>query len=101
VDTLVVRLGLDRGKRSKVKRYYHELEDGLFEPKLVDQRVWDVLAGALGAAIEDIRGWRPSPAALQFEVTCRGADVASPHVLELVAVSADKPVEIDRLFGKA
>jgi hypothetical protein len=101
VDMLVERLGLDRAKRAKVKRYYHELEGGLLEPKRVDQRVWDVLAAAYGTAIDDIRGWRPRPATPQFEAAYRVTDGAAPPALKRVAVPADKPDEIDKLFGKA
>jgi hypothetical protein len=101
VDTLMERLALDRAKRTKVKRYYHELEGGLLEPTRVDRRVWDVLAGALGTAVEDLRGWRPRPAALQFEAAYRVADATAPPALKRVPIPADKPDEIDKLFGKA
>jgi hypothetical protein len=101
VDELLRTQGWATTKRAKVKRYYHELEGGLLEPKRVDRRVWDVLAGTLNAAIEDLRGWRPRPAALQFEAAYRVADVAAQPALERVAVPADKPDEIDELFGKA
>jgi hypothetical protein len=64
--------------------------------------VWDVLASALDAAIEDLRGWRLRPTALRFEAAYRVADAAAAApALERVAVPADKPDEIDKLLGKA
>jgi hypothetical protein len=59
VDALVKLLGLDPTKRAKVKRYYHELESGLLEPRGVDRRVWEALAETLKAQVVDLVGWRP------------------------------------------
>src|SRR3954447_13244263 len=43
VETLVATLGIDTGKRAKVKRYYQELEGGLLDPGGVDGTVWRAL----------------------------------------------------------
>src|SRR5919108_1326944 len=102
VDTLVKELDLDRAKRSKVKRYYHELESGLLEPRRVDARVWEVLAEALRARVSDLVSWRPRP--LQLDAAYYRVDVAAgaPMSIPARAEPAERPEpdEIDRLFGK-
>src|SRR6266536_2241291 len=57
IDALVDRLDLDRQKRAKVKRYYHQLESGVLDPARVDRRVFDVLADALRANAADLLAW--------------------------------------------
>jgi hypothetical protein len=59
VEELVDRLGLNRKKWPKVKRYYHQLEAGLLDPDLVDRRVFAALADALHARPSDLSSWRP------------------------------------------
>jgi hypothetical protein len=103
VDTLVEQLDLDRAKRAKVKRYYHELESGLLEPRRVDARVWEVLAEALRARVSDLVSWRPRP--LQFDAVYSRVDPAVSAALRSPAAMAERaeppePDEIDRLFGK-
>lgn len=106
---LVSRLGLDPGKRAKVKRLYQELEKGLLEPARVSERVWAALGAVLGPAVEQARRWRPAE--------LRGAAAAyyrrtsfEPLSADLVAgvpmmrpsmqqADAEPPDEIDRLFG--
>ena len=51
VDRLLGLLGLKEERRAKVRRYYHELETGLLEPRGVDRRVWEALADVLGAGV--------------------------------------------------
>ena len=65
VDALVERLGLDRAKRAKVKRYYQQLETGLLDPARVSGRVIDALSETLHARVRDALTWRPRPAALE------------------------------------
>jgi hypothetical protein len=65
VDVLIERLGLDRAKREKVKRRYHELENGLLDPSGVDPSVWEALATALRARASDLVAWRPRPLAAE------------------------------------
>ncbi|MBD0291668.1 MAG: hypothetical protein ICV74_10475 [Thermoleophilia bacterium] len=62
VDALVQTLGLDAGKSAKVKRYYHELETGLLDPRGVSGRVFSVLERVLDARVEELAAWRPPPA---------------------------------------
>ena len=102
VDGLIERLSLDRGKREKVKRYYHRLETGLLEPSGVDRRVFEALGEALRARVEDLLAWRPRP--LEAAAYLR-ADAAVPpppapaDVHERAA--AEEPDEIDALFTRA
>ena len=97
VDALMRALGLDPGKREKVKDYYHRLETGLLEPRGVDGRVWDALATALRSRASDLRPWRlrpPEPIVAYFRV-----DAASALELSAPAPPAeDARDEIDRLF---
>ena len=61
VDGLVRALGLDRAKRGKVGRYYHELETGILDPEPVDGRVWDALSDLLRANTRALAALRPPP----------------------------------------
>jgi hypothetical protein len=100
VDALIVSLSLDRKKRDKVKRYYHELEGGLLDPDRVDGRVWDALAETLKARTRDLLAWRPQPPAIALEAAYRAdANVALPS-MAMRAAEPPKPDEIDRLFGR-
>ena len=66
VEELVDRLGLDRRKRAKVKRYYHQLEGGQLDPDRVDRRVFAALADALQARASDLTSWRPRPLSVEM-----------------------------------
>jgi hypothetical protein len=99
VDALIRLLGLDPAKRARVKRYYHELESGLLEPRGVDQRVWEVLAETLRAQVADLVAWRTRPAE-PVAVYLRAAEPSSVTGVP----PADTDVvedEIDRLFRAA
>jgi hypothetical protein len=54
VDALIERLGLEAGKRRKLRRYYEELEAGLLDPATVDGRVFNVLAERLRVGFGDV-----------------------------------------------
>jgi hypothetical protein len=101
VDALIARLGLDRAKRAKVKRYYHELEGGLLEPTRVDARVWDVLAGTLRARVDDLLAWRRRPVAAAFDAAYRVSNLEAVPTVEPPRVSEQEPDDIDRLFRGA
>ena len=102
VDGLIERLGLDRGKREKVKRYYHRLETGLLEPSGVDRRVFEALGEALRARVEDLLAWRPRPleAPAYLRADADASPLAPPAVGRARSV-AEEPDEIDALFTKA
>jgi hypothetical protein len=102
VDALIERLGLDRAKRAKVKRYYHELEGGLLEPAGVDRRVWNALAGTLRTRVEDLLAWRPRPMEPAMDAAYRVTKLdAIPSGAAPARPPAEEPDEIDRLFRKA
>ena len=103
VDHLIAALGLDGRKRTKVKRYYHELEGGLLDPRQVDRRVLESLAETLRARVADLLAWRPQP--LGAEAAYFRTDVLVEDALNAPAAAAppaaEEPDEIDRLFGAA
>jgi len=100
-EALVERLGLKESARTKVRRYYQDLELGRLEPKRVAQRVWDALGDVLGRDARELVMVRaPAPAAPAMYR-------ASNHLLSMTATGlpdadlADRgePDEVDRLFG--
>jgi hypothetical protein len=96
VAALVRTLGLDSMKKEKVRRYYDELEKGLLEPERVDRRVWDVLAGTLGARVSDLVGWRPRQQAFSAVAFERAPE--EPAALRVRGTAQEEEDEIDRLF---
>jgi hypothetical protein len=54
VQRLAATLGVT-GRESKVERYYHEMEQGLLEPRGVSDRVLDALGDLLGTTRERLR----------------------------------------------
>ena len=101
VDGLVRALGLDPKKREKVKRYYHQLESGLLEPRRVDRRVFAALAESIRARVEDLVSWRPRPLPpALYHAPAAAAAMQAPG--EPARYEAEpEPDEIDRLFGVA
>ena len=101
VDAIIAALALDRAKRGKVERYYHELESGLLEPRRVDRRVFAVLADALKTRVDDVLTWRPPPALEPASAAFFRADLAieaAPLRMPPVDDAADDYDEIDALF---
>jgi hypothetical protein len=98
VDEIVASAGVDLAKRSKVKRYYQRLEQGLLETKGVSATVWEVLERLLGAEARDAVGWRgkvisaPQPA---FYRALPSLDLSSSSAPEGPIEPHD---EVDRLF---
>ena len=95
VSRLTALLGLDTAREAKVGRYYHELESGLLEPRGVDGRVWEALAGVLGADVRELARWRPAP--VQAAPAFRRAE----SVVEPASAPPREPPEqdeVDRLF---
>jgi hypothetical protein len=100
VDALIAALGLDRAKREKVKRYYHELETGLREPWRVDRRVFGALARVFGARESDLVGWRPRPLAPEAPLAYARAAAPAPSIaVPQREERVEERDEIDRLFG--
>jgi transcriptional regulator with XRE-family HTH domain len=98
VEALVERLGLDRLKLAKVRRYYHRLEAGTLDPSRVDRRVLEALAEALRARVEDLTVWRPRPPSFELPAAYR-AEVAPPAPpLAPAEPAAGEQDEIDLLF---
>ena len=98
---LVEKLGLREGARSKVRRYYQELELGQLEPGGVATKVWDVLASVLGRDVRGLAVLPPSlnaPAAAPMfrEANFLDDDLVLTETLEQMAFDPD---EVDRLFG--
>lgn len=92
VEALIERFGLDRGKREKVRRYYHEVETGLRIP--AEKRLLAALAEILHARVADILALRPRP--LEAKPTyyrAVGAPPAAPP-----ATQGEPEDEIDLLF---
>ena len=103
VDALMSRLGLDPGKRDKVKRYYHQLENGLLEPRRVDRSVWEVLAETLKARASELAAQRVRPLRIDASMAYfRVSEAAAPAMAAPMA-SGPPPEEdeIDRLFRGA
>jgi hypothetical protein len=96
VDALAKALAIDPAKREKLAGYVHELEWGLLDTAGVSRRVWDALAGILGARAQELAGWRPRPLAAEAAMY-RADDVAAvsgPPVGE----EPDERDEVDELF---
>jgi hypothetical protein len=89
VDALIERFGLDRQKRAKVERYYHEVESGSLRPS---RRIAEALGELFGTPV---RAWKPRPLA---------AEAAYFRAEEPIAATAAAPArpepldEIDELF---
>jgi hypothetical protein len=101
VDALVERLGLDKAKREKVERRYHQLENGVLDPGGVDRSVWEVLAATLKARASDLVAWRPRPPAAAADAAYLRVDEVAPAATMRMAMGrpvAEEPDEIDRLF---
>ena len=95
VDAIVSALSLDPARRGKVKRYVHELEAGLLEPRRVDRSVLAAIAEAVHAKVEDLFAWRPRPLAVGGVYLRAEAPVAP--VMSAPAEPEEED-EIDRLF---
>jgi hypothetical protein len=99
VDALVRGLGIADEKREKVAGYYHELETGQLETARVDRRVFDALAQALRARVEDLAAWRspPMPASRAYHRVTEQLSAPAPSMLA-PASQAEEWDEVDRLF---
>jgi hypothetical protein len=106
VDSLIERLGLDRSKREKVKRYYRALEAGLLDVSRVHRHVWDALAAAVEAPVEALLAplqadpglSRPAAEAMAKVAYRAPAAPAPPMVAGGARREEPQLDEIDRLF---
>jgi hypothetical protein len=97
VAMLVSELDLNPEKRSKVERYYHQLETGLLDPRRVSRRIFEVLSETLRATLADVRGWRQPP--LRADVVyLRATEPAAPAPLRELRDEPEERDEIDALF---
>jgi len=102
VDALIRRFDLDRKKRDKVKRYYHELESGLLDVARVDGRVFAALAEELKTRAADLVAWPPrkiEPAGQFLRVTGAAHGLSPRAIARALAAEPPEQDEIDRLFG--
>ena len=96
VDAVMIEFKLAPAGRSKVKRYYHELESGLLDPSGLDRRLADLLARTLRSSREVILTWRPRPISAAPAFRASAAQVA-PHA-SMGAADDQQPDEVDSLF---
>lgn len=100
VDGLMGLLGLDPGKRAKVRRYFSDLEVGVLDPRGVAASVWEALGQVLGAEPKAlVPGWKPPAAkvsAAYYRTDLSGLDEALPS--SAAASTEPEPDEVDRLF---
>jgi len=96
VEALVGRLGLGEAATAKVAAYYHRLETGLLDPRGVSERVFAVLADALGARVDELAVWRPPPAAPALYLRASEPDLS---VVAPASAAPEEPRdEVDELF---
>lgn len=96
VDALIERFGLDRAKREKVRRYYHEVETGQLVPG--DERLVAALADILRTRVSDLLALRPRPLAAE---PAYYRALATDALTRPPAAPEDALDEIDRLFRPA
>ncbi|MGH3113723.1 MAG: hypothetical protein ACRDOP_09695 [Gaiellaceae bacterium] len=95
VDAIVERFRLAPAKREKVKRYVHELESGLLDPRGVDARVLETWTETLRARVSEFVTLRPrAPRAEPAYYRVSEAAVLR-HV---PAPAAEERDEVDALF---
>jgi hypothetical protein len=88
VDRLIERFSLDREKRQKVERYYHEVETGQLGPTPRIREALEALFGRAGLT------WKARP--LPAEPAYYRADaVVAPHAVQAAPEPWD---EVDELF---
>lgn len=88
VDRIIERFSLDRAKRPKVERYYHEVETGQLAPAPRIREALEALFGQTALAWKA----RPLPAEPAYY---RADEVIAPHAVQPVEEPWD---EIDELF---
>ena len=102
VDAVVRTFGLPEEKRAKVKRYYHELEAGLLDPRRLKAELVDVLAQALRTRPAQLFVLRPRPPQVEPAPMFRAPEApAAAMTHSRLSLRAREPVpdEVDRLFG--
>jgi hypothetical protein len=98
VRELLARLGLPAAAEGKVGRYLHELEAGALDPARVDRRVWDALAGLLGADVRRLASLRPRRLGAAQPAFYREPTGEAGASATAAAPSPAEPDEVDRLF---
>ena len=106
VERLIGLLGLDPGKRAKVRRYFSDLEVGVLDPKGVAPELWSALRTVL--SVDASGEWlarQVTGVSLSAPVFHRMADrpdlaapAAVPPALPAEPAEPAEPDEVDRLF---
>jgi hypothetical protein len=103
VDALIGALGLDRAKRTKVLRYYEELEVTIRDARRVDRRVFEALAATLRTTASDLLGRATPQPQEAFDYFWAAPSIPPPAAAASAApmrmARLEPPDEIDRLFG--
>jgi hypothetical protein len=104
VESVMRMLGLDPAKRTKVARYYHELENGFLSSARVDRRVLEAVAQALRTKVEDLLVWPQRPFQAEpayLRLPTEAVEAAPPAAAALTReVEPGEYDEVDRLFGR-
>lgn len=95
VARLTELLGFGTEREKAVAGYYHQLENGLLEPRRVDTRVWDALRQVLDADVRSLARWRPEPIQASYAYRVADAAVAAEYVPQR---AEDTDEEVARLF---
>jgi len=101
LDELVDRWTRGESARTKVRRYYQDLELGRLEPKRVAQRVWDALGDVLGRDARELVMVRaPAPAApAMYRASNHLLSMTTTELPDADLADRGEPDEVDRLFG--
>lgn len=101
VDAVMLAFHLQEEKRAKVKRYYHELEAGLLDPRWLRGELVDVLAEALRTRPAQLFVLRPRPLRVESAAMFRAPAPPAAAMDRVVTSRAEAPPrdEVDRLFG--
>lgn len=102
-EALADELGL-AAHANAVRARYHDVETGNVDPRRVRSRVWDALAGILGASAEKLRdaadrtfsGAPGQPGGAAFARSEQAGSGAASPMSDIVADSGDD--EVDRVF---
>jgi hypothetical protein len=111
VGALMRRFGIREVLREKVAQRYHELESGLLPLPRIDERVFRVIAEALGVERSEVFAWRAPRASVR--AFARVATREAPRSEDLMRIPSQPaaagppmpsgygalPDEVDLLFG--
>lgn len=111
IQTIMDRFAIGDPLQDKVALRYHELESGLLPLARIDERVFRVIAGALGVERREVFAWRaPRVPAAVFARTAASAMQPPPdaawdlsrldqHERPMPLPACGPPDEVDAIFG--